>query len=477
LLKTHETLLRDTERNRKFYEALKQRVTPGCSVLDIGSGTGIWAIAAAKLGAGRVVAVDTDELLVGVIRMLADEHGVSDRVQAVCSSSFDLTAGREFDVVVSETIGFLGYDELIVQVMADARDRFLKDVGYIIPETIALYAAAGRVKRWTDIIPTGVDFSFDALTRLNLSSPRVLKRSRDVKLLTRPVRLVSTDLRRADSTPNLRELRAAWNLTANAEVDCVVVWVESRLAPGVSLSTRRTTSWRPTVYRIAPPSRPFERMEFSLSLTPESNYWTATYVGGEIRETGTYSPEYAATEMIVAARGGGKTNKLGHVLIARDGQRPMSIELREATSSDEEFLRTLYRSTRLDEVAKFGWSEGEQDAFLTMQFEMQKRGYAIQYPDAEHRIILCDGIQAGRIIVDRAGEMLTLTDIAILPDLRGRGIASRLIARLKRESDVILLHVDKQNNPARQLYESHGFVPTGETEFAFEMRWTRDGAG
>lgn len=415
-----------------------------------------------------------DELLVGVIRMLADEHGVSDRVEAVCASSFDLAAGGEFDLVVSETIGFIGYDELIVDVMADARDRHLKKGGHIIPETIGLYAAAGQLRSWTDEIPTGVDFDFGALARLNLSSPRVMKRSRDVKLLTRPTRLVSTDLRRARSAPPLRDLRATWDLVGNSGVDCVVVWVESRLAPGVRLSTRRTTSWRPTVYRIAPPRMAFERMEFSLSLTPESNYWTATYISGETRETASYSPEYAATEMIVAARGSEVTNERGHLMIARDGQPPLSIELREAASGDEEFLCALYHSTRRDEVAQFGWPEAEQDAFLTMQFEMQKKGYAIQYPNAEHQIVLCDGIPAGRIIIDRSGPMLLLTDIALLPNFHRRGIASNLIGNLKRENDAIMLNVDKNNSKARHLYEKHGFIPTAETQFAYEMQWRRD---
>ncbi len=45
-------------------QALEQLVTPGASVLDVGTGSGILAAAAAKLGAGRVYAVDTDKLAV-----------------------------------------------------------------------------------------------------------------------------------------------------------------------------------------------------------------------------------------------------------------------------------------------------------------------------------------------------------------------------------------------------------------------------
>lgn len=454
-----------------FMEALKARVTRGSRVLDIGAGTGIWAIAAAKLGADRVVAVDMDELLVGVIRMLADEHGVGDRVEAVCARSFDLDLDRDFDVVVSETIGYLGYDERIVEVMSDARKRFLRDGGNIIPETVALYAAPGSLKVRTETVPAGTDFEFDAFSRLSLNSPRVLKRSRDITLSARPALLVSTDLRRTETMPSLRDLRAAWDLHPSADVNCVIVWVRSRLAPRVTLNTRRTTSWLPTVYRIAPPNRPVERMEFSLSLTAESNFWTATFVGGDRRESRSYSPELGATEMIAAARGHGVINEHGRIVVADPEQPPVVLGLRKVLAEDDDFLRRLYRTTRADEVAAFGWSEAEQDSFIKMQFEMREASYAMQYPAAEHSVVLVDGVQAGRIIVDRSGDVTSLTDIALLPEFRGRGFASRLIGGLQKETNAIVLSVDKENTAAMRLYEKHGFVVTGETEFTFAMRW------
>ncbi|HMS40759.1 MAG TPA: 50S ribosomal protein L11 methyltransferase, partial [Pyrinomonadaceae bacterium] len=46
----HQGLLRDELRNKLFYESLKSRVTGETKVLDIGAGSGVWAIAAARLG-------------------------------------------------------------------------------------------------------------------------------------------------------------------------------------------------------------------------------------------------------------------------------------------------------------------------------------------------------------------------------------------------------------------------------------------
>jgi protein arginine N-methyltransferase 1 len=117
----------------------QKNVTRIPNVLDIGSGTGIWAIARCKARRRKeVVAIDMDELLVGVIRLLAAEHGSPTGVEAIWGNSFDIGLAREFDIVISETIGYLGYDENIVEIMADARRRFLKPGGKLIPETVSL---------------------------------------------------------------------------------------------------------------------------------------------------------------------------------------------------------------------------------------------------------------------------------------------------------------------------------------------------
>lgn len=60
--------------------ALERLVFPGCAVLDVGTGSGILAIAAAKLGAARVLAVDADPVAVGVARENASQNGVSGMV-------------------------------------------------------------------------------------------------------------------------------------------------------------------------------------------------------------------------------------------------------------------------------------------------------------------------------------------------------------------------------------------------------------
>jgi ribosomal protein S18 acetylase RimI-like enzyme len=141
---------------------------------------------------------------------------------------------------------------------------------------------------------------------------------------------------------------------------------------------------------------------------------------------------------------------------------------------DEGFLSDLYCSTRKDEVAGFGFDSDQQAAFLRMQYGAQTQHYRLHYPQADHRIILCDGRPIGRIYIDRAGAHLTLVDIALLPEFRRQGIGTALLRELKEEAarvgKAVRLHVLK-TNPAARLYEQLGFTRIGEDGVYLEMEF------
>lgn len=144
---------------------------------------------------------------------------------------------------------------------------------------------------------------------------------------------------------------------------------------------------------------------------------------------------------------------------------------------DDGFLLQVYIATRRDEVAAWGWDTAQQDAFLRMQFQVQQRAYGLQYPNADHRMIMAGETPLGRLIVFRAAGEILLVDIALLPPYRNAGIGARLIRELQGEAAEsrrpLRLRVNK-SNPARRLYDRLGFRVTGETEMQYAMEWILD---
>jgi ribosomal protein L11 methyltransferase len=82
-------------------EALERMVTPGLDVLDLGCGSGILSIAAAKLGAGKIIAVDIDQIAVDTTIENASQNGVAANIQTYRGSlETVITSARRFDLLV-----------------------------------------------------------------------------------------------------------------------------------------------------------------------------------------------------------------------------------------------------------------------------------------------------------------------------------------------------------------------------------------
>ncbi|MEW6726789.1 MAG: 50S ribosomal protein L11 methyltransferase [Bacillota bacterium] len=91
-------------------ELLERHVRDGQRVFDVGTGTGILAIVAAKLGAKEVWAVDNDPIAVRVARENVERNGVAGRVRVSEGHLLDATRGKA-DVVtaniVAEVVSFM----------------------------------------------------------------------------------------------------------------------------------------------------------------------------------------------------------------------------------------------------------------------------------------------------------------------------------------------------------------------------------
>ncbi|MFA9460111.1 50S ribosomal protein L11 methyltransferase [Thiohalorhabdus methylotrophus] len=135
------------ETTRLCLEWLDARVGPGAMVLDYGCGSGILAIAAAKLGAAQVLAVDNDPLAVEATGNNAALNGAADRIAAAPVSPGLDGAGpfpRVVANILSRTLVELA-DELVA-VTASGGELSLS--GILAPQAAEVRAAFPAI-RWT----------------------------------------------------------------------------------------------------------------------------------------------------------------------------------------------------------------------------------------------------------------------------------------------------------------------------------------
>ena len=85
---------------RLMVEMLLRSELKGKALLDMGSGTGVLAIVAAKLGAESVLAVEIDDMAEESVRENIVLNGVDDKIESVCGDAGAIE-GRKFDIVLA----------------------------------------------------------------------------------------------------------------------------------------------------------------------------------------------------------------------------------------------------------------------------------------------------------------------------------------------------------------------------------------
>lgn len=135
----HELMLRDHIRMVAYEKAIKEAVKPGMIVADLGTGTGILALWALEAGAKKVYGIDVNKDRIPQALERINRAGNADKFEIFNSLSYDVELPESVDVVVSEILGNLADNEDMTPILADARKRFLKEDGVMLPAKVQTY--------------------------------------------------------------------------------------------------------------------------------------------------------------------------------------------------------------------------------------------------------------------------------------------------------------------------------------------------
>ncbi|KAL3232850.1 Protein arginine N-methyltransferase 1 [Nakaseomyces bracarensis] len=163
----HEEMLQDTVRTLSYRNAIIQNkdMFKDKVVLDVGCGTGILSMFAAKNGAKHVIGVDMSSII-EMAKQLVELNGFSDKITLLRGKLEDVELPfPKVDIIISEWMGYFLLYESMLDTVLYARDRYLVEGGLIFPDKCSIHLAGledsqykdEKINYWHDVY--GFDYS------------------------------------------------------------------------------------------------------------------------------------------------------------------------------------------------------------------------------------------------------------------------------------------------------------------------------
>jgi len=259
----HAAMLNDTGRNRAFEAAIRRAVRPGMRVLDIGTGTGLLAMMAARAGAGRVTACESVLPLAEAAREIVRLNGLADRIDVVHARSADLALGRDMaeraELLIGEIVDAGLLSERILESFADARARLLVPGAAMIPQAAKVYAVPVESAEIAAERRVGRAAGFD-LTPFNRAIPGIYVQidlaRYDWRPLAAPVEVFAFDF--STATPDPAEAAFRLHPVADGTAHAIAFWFRLALDGEGAIATGPDdppTHWKQAVYALEAPVR------------------------------------------------------------------------------------------------------------------------------------------------------------------------------------------------------------------------------
>ncbi|MCC8429678.1 50S ribosomal protein L11 methyltransferase [Reyranella aquatilis] len=232
----HRTILADEARNAAYDAALRRAIGKGSRVLDIGAGSGLLAMMAARAGAASVVSCEMNPAMAGVAAEIVERNGYADRITIVGKNSRDLAVGTDLaepvDILVSEIVTNDLLAEDVLGCLEDAVGRLTRPDAAIIPSHGAVRIALAHYGKPASPNLASVQ-GFD-LSPMEILDGRIALAAgnRNLDLRSEPADLFAFDFASGGPFDNHR---ASVTLTATGgPVNGIVQWIRLRMdAEGV----------------------------------------------------------------------------------------------------------------------------------------------------------------------------------------------------------------------------------------------------
>jgi predicted RNA methylase len=265
----HVKMLNDWVRTSSFLTGITEIVSPGDVVVDIGTGTGVLAIAAARAGAEHVYAIEASAIG-EVAKAVFEANGLADRITLLKGWSTQIDLPERASVLVSEIIGNEPLGENVLEITADAQKRLLEPDARMIPSKVRILGLPVTIP-YIELMkhsPTpeslqswrswyGIEFDPFYEAAQDSSPAFFIKpyKASSWKVLSEPILMAEVDLGRVEQISIDNSVTVAAD--TSGQLNGLLVYFELELGPTTRLSTHpaqadKSSSWRSMVWILDP---------------------------------------------------------------------------------------------------------------------------------------------------------------------------------------------------------------------------------
>ncbi|KTW31307.1 protein-arginine omega-N methyltransferase HMT1 [Pneumocystis jirovecii RU7] len=257
----HEEMLKDEVRTLSYRDAIyeNKHLFQDKIVLDIGCGTGILSMFAAKAGAKLVIGIDMSDII-HQAEEIVKINGLSDKILLIKGRMEDITLPVDkVDIIVSEWMGYFLLYESMLETVIIARDAYLKEGGLMFPNKATMFIAGiedaeykeEKIGFWNDVY----GFNFTPIQKLAMKEPLV-DTVEFRAVVTDPYRLLTLNLYNAKKED--LSFTKNWELKSRRKdyIHAIIAWFDIEFEAcykPVRFSTgphAKYTHWKQTVFYL-----------------------------------------------------------------------------------------------------------------------------------------------------------------------------------------------------------------------------------
>ncbi len=261
-LEQQRWMVGDQPRTNAFAKAIAEVVKPGDIVIDVGAGTGVLSLLAAKAQAKQVTGIERSDMAI-LAKKLIQSNGYENCIDIFHGYAHDFKPKEPADVIISEWLGHMAYVEGMFRSVIEVRDTCLKPGGILLPSAVDVMLAPIDDKElyfehgpgfWSERDIHGIDFSSFTDKELQMGHVSQLLVP-DRYLLSPGVAIHHLDTITAKPGDEWSSGTVKYEITRDGTLNGFVGWFQTQLSPNVLLNTAPNcprTHWEQTYFPYCP---------------------------------------------------------------------------------------------------------------------------------------------------------------------------------------------------------------------------------